>query len=212
LFLNSFEVVAAEDYPSDDSDDDNYTADMDIDEKARVMALAKKMINSQERNKVINASFNKFMFSDRPNLPWFVEDEENHNRPLMPVTEEEVAAEKGKLTGIDARNSKKVLEAKARKKRHMLKQLEKAKTKATQIFDNDEMTPGQKMKEVDKLYKRAKAKQKPQKVYVVARKFKTGAAGSGGGPTRTRVRFGDIQQSILSACITHPPFFFFFPP
>ncbi len=48
---------------------------------------------------------------------WFVDDEERHSQPQKPVTKEEVAEYKMMLKGIDARNTKKVAEAAARKKK-----------------------------------------------------------------------------------------------
>lgn len=90
---------------------------------------------------------------------------------------------KAKLKAIDAQSSKRVLEAKARKKKHMIKQLDKARQKAASVFENEDMSNKSKAMELEKIYAKAHRKAKLKKVYVVGRKFKTGVSGEG---TRTR--------------------------
>ncbi len=51
----------------------------------------------------------------------------------MPVTKEEVEAEKARLRAVDARPIRKVAEAKGRKKRRVMARLQSAKEKAEAI-------------------------------------------------------------------------------
>lgn len=130
-------------------------------------------------------SFFTFAFSDRPEgLEWFNQNEAMHSQPNIPITKEEFAAEREKLKAIDSRSTKRVLEAKARKKKHMINQLEKARQKAASVYDNEDMSNKSKTMELEKIYAKAHRKAKLQKVYVVGRKNKrTGPSGEG---TRTR--------------------------
>jgi len=112
-------------------------SELDDEEKAQIMAIAMKMANKHDRRKIIDHTFNKYAYTDHPDLPWcavlrlyvlyqiliwggkcrFNEDEAKHNRPVLPVTDAEIAEMKKKLKAIDVKTPKKVLEAKARKKR-----------------------------------------------------------------------------------------------
>lgn len=56
-----------------------------------------------------------------------MEDEKKHNFKHLPVTKEQVAAEKERLLAINARAPKKILEAKMRNKRRLEKKLKKVK-------------------------------------------------------------------------------------
>jgi AdoMet-dependent rRNA methyltransferase SPB1 len=118
------------------------------------------------------------MFDDEGLPHWFVEDENRHNQPNKPVTREEVAAERAQFKEIDARPSKKVAEAKARKKRVAMKKLDKARQKADAIADQSDINERSKSKMIDRIYKKAMPK-KPQKEYVVAKKGVQNRAGKG---------------------------------
>jgi len=111
---DSFDEVAMDPM---EGEDDMSGSDYEDEEKAQIMAIAKKMANKHDRSKIINSTFNKFAFTHTPDLPWFSEDQYKHSRPVLPVTEEEVEEMKLKLKGIDVKSTKKVLEAKARKKK-----------------------------------------------------------------------------------------------
>jgi AdoMet-dependent rRNA methyltransferase SPB1 len=78
--------------------------------------------------------------------------------------------EKRLLKEYNARPSKKVSEAKARKKRRLGKAMEKIKKKATIIAEQD-INEGSKMRQIEKLYNKEKSKHKEEKSYVVNRSF-----------------------------------------
>merc|ERR1711974_584658 len=65
----------------------------------------------------------------------------------------------------------KVVEAKARKKRKIAKKMEKAKKKAANILENEDLGTREKAKEIQRMYKKAQSVgKKPEVKYVVAKK------------------------------------------
>lgn len=106
---------------------------MDSDEIAETRALAKKLLRKKDRREAIEASYSNAFLNDddEKNLPaWFVEDEAKHNIANINLTKEEVDEEKRILREWNARPSKKVMEAKNRKKMRLAKALNKIKNKA----------------------------------------------------------------------------------
>jgi AdoMet-dependent rRNA methyltransferase SPB1 len=161
-----FQEVARE-----QSDEEFSVDDYDIEQKAEILALGKLMHNPTSRHEVIESSTNRYMYPDDGKLvpEWFKDDEDKHNKPLTPLTKEIVAQYKEELKAINARSTKKVAEAKARKRKHYLDKLQKARQKAKAIASSD-VTEREKVKQIQKLYKGQLSKVKPQKVYVVGKK------------------------------------------
>ena len=90
----------------------------------------KKMTRKKDRREIIEASYNRYCFGADDNAPeWFKEDELMHYRPNLPITKEEVQAQKQALREYNARPIKKVAEAKIRKKKRLQKAMQKAKAK-----------------------------------------------------------------------------------
>ena len=145
---------------------------MDSTDIAETRALAKKMLRKKFREETINQSYNRYTFDDDDKkLPgWFVEDETKAFVPNYNLTKEEVDEEKRALTEWNARPSKKVMEAKGRKKMRLVKAMSKIKNKA-QVIASSEIAEGSKMKQIKKLYTKEKAKHKEEKTYVVNRSF-----------------------------------------
>ena len=113
------------------------------------------------------------MFNDPDeNLPdWFVKEEQYHMRKLPEVDPKAVEYYKDKQNDIGVKTIKKVVEAKARKKRKIAKKMEKAKKKAAHILENEDLGSREKGKEIQRLYKKAQsAGKKPEVKYVVAKK------------------------------------------
>uniref|UniRef100_A0A1D1YF76 Putative rRNA methyltransferase n=1 Tax=Anthurium amnicola TaxID=1678845 RepID=A0A1D1YF76_9ARAE len=167
-----FEIVPAEAIESSDdssSSSDESDEDLDDDEKAETLAYAKKMLRKKTREQIIDDAYNKYMFDDEGLPTWFVDDEKRHQQPMKPVTKEEVAAMRAQFKNIDARPAKKVAEAKARKKRVVMRKLEKARQKANSISDQNDISDLSKRKMIEQLYKKAMPK-RPQKEFVVAKK------------------------------------------
>ena len=128
---NDFEVVPQEKIVVDE---EGYSS-LDSDEMAETRALAKVMLRKKARRDILDSTYNRYAnFDDENVLPaWFLEDEKKHYKPILPVTKEMVAEEKALLKEYDARPSKKVQEAKARKKRRLAKAMNKVKQKAQVI-------------------------------------------------------------------------------
>jgi AdoMet-dependent rRNA methyltransferase SPB1 len=151
--------------------DEGYSS-MDSDEMAETRALAKVMLRKKARTEILDSTYSRFStHEDKAQLPnWFVEDEARHFKPIIPITKEMIAEEKALLKAYNERPSKKVTEAKARKKKHLAKAMNKVKTKAQVIIETD-INEGSKMRQIEKLYKKEKSKMKEEKEYVVNRNF-----------------------------------------
>lgn len=169
---NDFEVVKAE----------KTYSDYDSDDIAEIRAIGKKMLRKKEREEIIDGAYSRYAFKEDPDtLPsWFAEEEVKYNKPIPPVTKEEIQAEKKWLKEYNARPSAKVAEFKERKKRRMLRAMAKVRQKATQIANSDELNNSSKMREIKKLYSKEKRKvdqKQKKKDTVVGRNFSASAPG-----------------------------------
>lgn len=177
---DELEVVPAPVTDSSESSDDESEEEYDTDTKCEVLAVAKKMLRKRKRDEIIDDGYNKRTFDDLDGLPkWFLEDEMRHNQPLKPVTKEEIAAEKARFKEINARPAKKVVQAKARKKRAAMRNLDKVRKKANSIADQNDIPDRSKSRMIDTLYKKAATPRKPKKELVVAKKGVQVRAGKG---------------------------------
>ena len=121
------------------------------------ITLAMKMTFEGKKSEVMEDGFNRFAFNDTDSLPkWFVEDEKKHNRPTLPVTKEAAEAYRAYLKAIDERPIKKVMEAKARKKRKIQRKLEKVNKKAEGLVESSDLTEKQKMEQIRKMSSKVK--------------------------------------------------------
>jgi len=156
------------------SQDEDWSSDEE-DAVAEVLAMGKQMLNKKKRERMINASYNRYNFDDPENLPkWFTEEEREHQTPVMPVTKQDILEYKAYLKAVNARPLKKVAEAKARKKRKAMKEWEKMKKQATNVADNSELNERQKSKAIQKLYNKMKMKNRNKTPIVKMITTKTG--------------------------------------
>ena len=137
------------------------------------LAMGAAMILSRKRKReVIESGYHRYMHNDE-NLPsWFVKDEAKHNKTNLPVTKGEVQEYRMKMKALDANPIKKIAEAKARKKRKMMKRLEKARKKAEAINETEDVTDREKWQQIKQVYKKAGllSAKKKEVTYVVAKK------------------------------------------
>lgn len=110
---------------------------MDSDDMAETRALAKVMLRKKARTEILDSTYNRYaIYDDEGEMPeWFAADERKHFRPNIPVTKEQIMEEKQALKAYNERPSKKVTEAKARKKRRLAKAMDKVKQKAQVIAE-----------------------------------------------------------------------------
>ncbi|CAK6958095.1 pre-rRNA 2'-O-ribose RNA methyltransferase FTSJ3 [Scomber scombrus] len=150
-----------------------------ISKKARILdaeglALGCQIATSKKRARdLVDGSFHRFASSEEVwDVPeWFLDDERKHRKKPVPVTKEMVEEYKQKWKEIDARPIKRVAEAKARKKRRMLKKMESAKKKAEAVVNTVDISEKEKMSQLKSIYKKAGlGKEKRDVTYVVAKK------------------------------------------
>lgn len=121
---DDFEIVHAASMASSDGSSLEDEFDYDTDSKVEILAYAKKMLRKKQREDILDASYNRYTFDEKGLLEWFASDEKQHSQPQKPIKKEEIEAMKAQFKEIDARTTKKVAEAKARKKRVAIKKLD----------------------------------------------------------------------------------------
>ncbi|KAG5501547.1 hypothetical protein JKF63_03377 [Porcisia hertigi] len=90
----------------------------DPDIRARTLAIAQRMLDPKARRDILDASVNRYVFNDDDDLPdWFVKDEQRNCRVVLPVTAEEIEEQRRRFQELNARPSRKVMEAMGRKRR-----------------------------------------------------------------------------------------------
>mmetsp|Transcript_24312 Transcript_24312/g.67595 ORF Transcript_24312/g.67595 Transcript_24312/m.67595 type:complete len:859 (-) Transcript_24312:91-2667(-) len=152
-----FEIVPQRQQSDSGSDDDDDELDyLSDDAKAEILAIAKKMLRRKAKDGIVEAAYNRYAFHDDRLPHWFEADEVQHMRPAPILTKDELEAEKQRLQAIDARPIKKIVEAKARKRKRMAVRLDKARSKATVIAGQDDLPSSAKLREIEKLYAQAK--------------------------------------------------------
>ncbi|CAO2645772.1 pre-rRNA 2'-O-ribose RNA methyltransferase FTSJ3 [Lemmus lemmus] len=138
------------------------------------LALGAAIASSKKAKRdLIDNSFNRYAFNeDEGELPeWFVQEEKQHRIRQLPIDRKEVEHYRKRWREINARPIKKVAEAKARKKRRMLKKLEQTKKKAEAVVNTVDISEREKVAQLRSLYKKAGlGKEKRQVTYVVAKK------------------------------------------
>ncbi|KAJ7427285.1 pre-rRNA processing protein FTSJ3 [Willisornis vidua] len=141
---------------------------------AEGLALGSVIATSKKaRRDLIDDSFNRYSYNeDEGELPeWFTEEEKQHRRKQVPVDRQTVEAYRQRWREINARPIKKVAEAKARKKRRMLKKMEQMKKKAEAVVSTVDISEREKVAQLRRIYKKAGlAKEKRQVTYLVAKK------------------------------------------
>uniref|UniRef100_A0AAY4EJJ0 pre-rRNA processing protein FTSJ3 n=1 Tax=Denticeps clupeoides TaxID=299321 RepID=A0AAY4EJJ0_9TELE len=187
LFLSTHRDIAelkrasgSGDVPGEGDDDDFQVVPVEsTSKKARILdpeglALGAHLATSKKRHRdLIDDSFHRYASSqEQSDIPaWFVDDEKKHRKKPVPVTRQMVDEYKERWKEINARPIKKVAEAKARKKRRMLRKMEQAKKKAEAVVNTVDISEREKMAQLKSIYKKAGVrKEKKEVTYVVAKK------------------------------------------
>lgn len=139
---------------------------------AEELALGEKLIYSKKSKRdIMDAGWNRYMFDDTGLPDWFIKEEEMHMKRRPELDPAVVDKYRGRQKELNVKTIKKVVEAKARKKRRVAKKLEKAKKKTAALLENSEISSREKATEIKKMYKAAAAAGKKRDVaYVVAKK------------------------------------------
>lgn len=143
---------------------------------ASSLALGTVMAVSKKRKRdIIDDSFNRYTFEDDDLPDWFVEDEKR--RQVHTYLDQHIPKNMKKMyesrnTAINVRSIKKVTEAKARKKKKLVKKMEKARKQAENVTDSQAMSNAEKASQLKNIYKKAGLlnKQKENVTYVFGRK------------------------------------------
>merc|ERR1712217_637209 len=138
------------------------------------LALGEQLIRSKKAKRdIMDNGWHRFMFDDE-NLPdWFVKEEEFHMRKMPDIDPEVVEKYREMGKEMNVKTIKKVVEAKARRKRRGAKKLDQARKKSAHILENSDIGSREKANEINKLYKKAQQAGKTKEVsYVVAKKHK----------------------------------------
>lgn len=133
-----------------------------------IIAASKK-----KRRDLVDQSFNRYAYNEEVDeVPeWFLDDEKKHHQQKIQVTKELVEEYKERWKELNARPIKKVAEAKARKKRRMLKKMEQAKKKAEAVVNTVDISEREKMAQLKNIYKKAGiGKEKREVTYLVSKK------------------------------------------
>ena len=166
---SGFEVVSA--LPAmDDRKYDSENEDYDSDDHARTLALGTMILRRSKEKQLVDASYNRYAWNDPSDLPdWFVDDENRHYRPQLPIPPELLEKMRQKVLHLATKPIAKVAEARARKNKMAKTKLAAARRKAEAVANSGEMSEAMKLKAISKAMRGKEAK-KPGKTYVVSKK------------------------------------------
>lgn len=146
---------------------------------AETIALGTAMLRKKRKREIENWSYNRYTFEDTDLPDWFAEDQKKHYTAPLPITQDELDAAAAQVKEINAKPMKKAQEAIARRKKRFARKLESVKQKAEAIANQDELSEGLKLRQIDRMYRKELVKRKPEKKYAVSTKAKAGTTKPG---------------------------------
>lgn len=160
---------------------------------AEEITVATMLRSSAHRGDLLDRAYNRFAFNDDGLPAWFALEEAKFTKPAVPVTKEAVQQYRDMTREIDARPIKKVAEAKARKKRKMLKRAERVRAQASAIAEQEDLSEKAKAKQIEHLYKTKLKKREHTKVQVVVAK---GSNKGSGRPKGVKGRYKMVDARL----------------
>lgn len=158
---------------------DSENEDYDSEDYTQTLALGTMMLRQSKAKALVDASYNRFAWNDPGELPdWFVDDENRHYRPQLPIPQALIDKINAKQLALSAKPIAKVAEARARKGKRAKLKMVAAKKKAEVVAQSSEMSEAMKLKAISKAM-RGKDAQNSGKSYVVARKGGSNKGGKG---------------------------------
>src|SRR5690606_10870468 len=114
------------------------------------LALGAMMIKSKKAKRdLLDDGWNRYIHEDDELMPsWFRKEEQTYFRKPVPVSDEMVKEYNSRLREINSKPIKKVLEAKARKKKRAIRKLERARLKAEGLTDDPDMSNKEKAEHI----------------------------------------------------------------
>ena len=93
---------------------DSENEDYDSDDYAKTLALGTMILRKSKEKAMVDASYNRFAWNDPSDLPdWFVDDENRHYRPQLPIPPELLEKMRAKFLHLATKPIAKVAEARA---------------------------------------------------------------------------------------------------
>lgn len=138
--------------------------------------LAKQINTTKGRNQLIDDSFNRFMYPENPdNLPaWFIEDEKAHNFRQVPTTREEFLEFKKHMKEINEVDSKRVIEARTRKRAKVIQRTKAAQEKIDEIAEKEGINEREKLRMMENYRNRLLRQMNPAPTIVRVQKRDNG--------------------------------------
>lgn len=142
---------------------------------ATAFSQAKLASSKRGRRELIEQSFNRFMHGDDDTAPeWFKNDEKKYSRPMIPVSKDEVAEYRQQMKEIDEVDTKRVLEARARKRTKALQKIKAAQEKVDDIAEKEGLNERSKLRMMDRIADKVTREMKPAPTVVVTQKRDNG--------------------------------------
>ncbi|KAH0475103.1 MAG: hypothetical protein KVP17_002165 [Porospora cf. gigantea B] len=126
----------------------------DPNELAGIQSLGHVMMKKSAD--VLDGAYNRFAFNDDYLPDWFMADEAQHTKCMLPITKELNDMYKAKLKEINSRPIRKAAEAKGRKRRKYTKLMTKVNKKAHQLADAPDVSEADRVRTIRKMIRSAK--------------------------------------------------------